>query len=459
MATKTTTAPPKPGTAEWEVLSPDALSSLRADYEANPSYRLMQNAVTQHDVNEIALDRSVVTGSTHTFSKALDGWAPTHQGRSGRCWLFAGLNLLRVDTMKLLNTKRFEFSQSFLMFWDKVERSNFFLESIMDTVDRPVEDRTVAWLLETPSEDAGQWDMFVALVKKYGVVPKEAMPETESSGNTARMNSILYYQLRQAAQRIRQLHARGAGLDSIREAKREALKVVYRVLRIHLGTPPSRFEWQWNDSDGEFHRDGSITPLEFADRYVATPLDELVSLVHDPRETSPMGRTYTIDFLGNVVGGSSVKYLNIDIDLMKEITLRLLLEDRPVWMGCDVGKQMHRELGIWDAHLYDYSGVYDAGFDLNKAGRLDYHQTTMTHAMLFTGVDVVDGRPRRWRVENSYGEEVGDKGFFLMNDSWFNEYMFEIAAPRGYLPSRLQDALDREPIVLPPWDPMGSLAR
>ena len=446
------------GVSLRERLTQDDIAELQSDFAANPSYRLMQNAVAQYDVNEIALDRSVVTAASHSYSNVLDSWSPTDQGNTGRCWLFAGLNLFRVDAMKALNVKQFEFSQNYAMFWDKVERANFLLESIISTADRPVDDRTVAWLMEAPLEDAGQWDMFVGLVKKHGVVPKTAMPETESSGNTHRMNSILYNVVRQGAKDIRDLYADEAGIDAMRQSKRETLKIVYRVLCIHLGTPPNRFDWQWTDKDGQFHRDGEITPLEFAEKYVSTPVDEYVCLVNDPRKTSPMGRTYAIDFRGNVVGSPSVKYLNIDIELMKEITLRLLLEEKPVWMGCDVGKQMHRKLGMWDAQLFDYAGVYGTEFTLDKAGRLDYGQTQMTHAMLFTGVDVVDGRARRWRVENSYGEALGDKGFCMMNDSWFNEYMFEIAAPKSYLPEDLQRALDTEPILLPPWDPMGALA-
>lgn len=446
-------------TIEREHLSAKHVSEMRTDFEGRSSNLLMQNAVTQYDVNDIALDRSIVTGATHTYSHVLDSWSPTDQGRSGRCWLFAGLNLFRVDTMKELDVNQFEFSQSYMMFWDKIERANFQLESFIETADRPVDDRTVTFLLEQPVQDAGQWDMFVNLVRKHGVVPKSAMPETESSGNTMRMNSILYYQVRQGAKRIRDLHARGADLEALREIKHDTLQTIYRALCIHLGTPPSRFDWQWKDKDGKFHRDGEITPQEFAQKYVTTPMDDYACIVHDPRETSPIGRTFTIDYLGNIVGGSAVKYLNIDIELMKEITMRQLLDDKPVWMGCDVGKQMHRQLGIWDANLFDYAGVYDTDFSLDKAARLEYQQTRMTHAMLFTGVDVVDGIPRRWRVENSYGDAIGDKGFFLMNDSWFDEYMFEIAAPKSYLPADLQKALDDEPIVLPPWDPMGSLAR
>ena len=201
-----------------------------------------------------------------------------------------------------------------------------------------------------------------------------------------------------------------------------------------------------------------MTPLEFAEKYITTPMEDYVCLVHDPRSVNLPGRTYTVQYLGNVVDGTQIKYLNVDIELMKDIAMRMLQDGKPVWMGCDTGKQMHRDKGLWDAELFDYSSVYDAEFSMNKEERLEYHQTAMTHAMLFTGVDVVDGEPRRWRVENSWDDKVGEKGFFLMNDSWFAEYMFEIAAPMSYLPQELQHALDLEPVVLPPWDPMGSLA-
>ena len=439
-------------------LTPETLARLRDSFQARPENRLMQNAVAQRDVNEIALDRAIVTGATHTFSTVLDDWGATNQAKSGRCWLFAGLNLFRSETIKMLNVKHFEFSQNYILFWDKLERTNFLLESIIETADRPVDDRTVAWLLGSSLQDGGQWDMFINLVKRHGVVPKTAMPESESSSNTGRMNSILSYQYRQGAKQIRDLYASEAGLSEMRQAKHETLRVIYDVLCIHLGTPPSRLDWQWTDKDGHFHRDGEMTPLEFAQKYVVTPVDDYVCLVHDPRSTSPIGRTFTVEYLGNMVDGSPVKYLNVDIELMKDITLRLLQDHKPVWMGCDTGKQMHRGLGLWDAQLFDYPSVYNADFSLEKAARLEYHQTRMTHAMLFTGVDVVDEKPRRWRVENSWDDKVGDKGFFLMNDSWFNEYVFEIAAPKGYLPEDLQKALEEEPIVLPPWDPMGSLA-
>jgi bleomycin hydrolase len=440
-------------------LDQQQLAGFRSAFQASPNGRLMQNVVTQRDVNEVALNRAIVAEATHSFSNTLDDWSVTNQARSGRCWMFAGLNVFRPESRSVLNVKQFEFSQSYLMFWDKIERANFLLEAIIETADRPVDDRTVAWLLQRGVEDGGQWDMFISLVRKHGAVPKSVMPETESSSNSARMNMMLNYQYRQGARRIRELYAGEAGLDELRRSKGDTLKALYQVLCVHLGTPPERFFWQWTDKDGKFQRDGELTPREFAEKYIVTPMEDYICLVHDPRQSSPVGRTFTIQYLGNVVDGPTIKYLNVGIQVMKDIAQRMLLDGKPVWMGCDTGKQMHRDKGLWDADLFDYSGVYNVDFSLDKAARLEYHQTRMTHAMLFTGVDVVDGQPRRWRVENSWDDKVGDKGFFLMNDSWFAEYMFEIAVPRSYLPADLQKAWEQEPIVLPPWDPMGSLAR
>jgi len=429
------------------------LKLFRSDFERDPSAKTSQNAVTQTTIDDVAMVRDVVQSTDFTFSTHLDDWKVTNQKKSGRCWLFAALNLLRVPVIKKLKVKEFEFSQNWAMFWDKFERANWFLQHILDTSDREIDDRTVAFLLTDPIGDGGQWNMFVNLVQKHGLVPKSAMPETESSSCTMKMNMILKWKLRDGALQLRDA---GENVESVRQ---EILSGVWRILCIHLGTPPTSFMWQWQDKDKKFHRKGEMTPQEFAAEYIETPLDEYVCLVNDPRESSPLMRTYTVECLGNVVGGDKVIYLNVDTDTMKSLTQKTLEDGKPVWMGCDVGKMFRRDVGIWDAELFDFEGVYGTPLGLDKAGRLNYHQTLMTHAMLFTGVDVVEGNPRKWRVENSWGdEEVGVKGFQVMNDSWFDEYMFEVAIEKKYLPEKLVSALEEEPIVLAPWDPMGSLA-
>jgi bleomycin hydrolase len=228
------------------------------------------------------------------------------------------------------------------------------------------------------------------------------------------------------------------------------------MLCIHLGTPPTSFDWQWRDKDNKFHRKGAMTPQEFAEEYVDVDWRNYVCIVNDPR--NEYYQTYTVDYLQNVAGGPSVVYLNVPSEEMKSVTQKLLEDGIPVWMGCDVGKEMDRKGGYWDANLFNVSDLYGVEYGMNKENRLQHGQTMMTHAMLFTGVDVVDGKPRRWRVENSWGGDTGQKGYYTMNDSWYDEYMFEIAAPKDYLTEKMLKGLETEPVVLPAWDPMGSLA-
>ena len=448
------------GTGHDGAVSDKDIADFRTSFEADPSARIAQNAVTSTDINDVALNRSIVTETDFSFSTLLDDWDVTNQKQSGRCWMFAALNLMRVGAMKTMNLKNFEFSQNYMFFWDKFERANYFLEQIIDTADRDLDDRTVAFMLGGPIDDGGQWNMFMNLVRRHGVVPQSVMPETQSSSSSGRMNASLKHKLREGARTLRGMVAEGRSAEEVVSAKQTMLGTIWRILCVHLGTPPTDFDWQWNDKDQVFHRDGRMTPQAFAEKYVDLPLDDFVCLVNDPRPSSPYGRTFTVDRLGNVMGGEKVLYLNIEIDLMKSITRSVLESGEPVWFGCDVGPHMQRKLGLWDRDLFKYDDLYGEEFSLDKAGRLQHHQSLMTHAMLFTGVDVAEGTTRRWRVENSWGSDrSGRKGFYTMNDSWFDEYMFEIAARRSALPQELQSAFEQDPIVLPAWDPMGSLAR
>ena len=438
-------------------LTAETFASLERSV-GTPAFRLAQNAVTQVAADDVALDRAVVFNTNHSFSNVLDDWSVTNQKNTGRCWMFAGLNLLRVATMRKMSLKGFEFSQNYTMFCDKIERANYFLEAIIATAARDVDDRTVAYLVSRPVSDGGQWNMFANLVTKHGLVPKAFMPETKSSSASGRMNSVLSYKLREAARRLRDMYASAATTEELRAEKERILGVIYRILCIHLGTPPSRFVWQWADNERNFHRDGEMTPQEFATTYVDGSVDDYVCLVHDPRSSSPGGRTFTVEYVGNVVEGGIVKYLNVDVIFMKQLARQSIERGEPVWFGCDTGKMSRRDLGIWDRDLYDFGALYETAFTLDKAARLNYHETQMTHAMLFTGMDIIDDSVRRWRVENSWGDEPGRKGFFVMNDNWFDEYVFEVAVRRSDLSAELQHAPEQEPIVLPAWDPMGALA-
>ena len=432
------------------------VAELRKGFDAESSNKVAQNAVTNVQLPDLTLNRDLVQDIDDSFSTKLDDWKVTAQMRSGRCWLFATLNLLRVGAMKKMKLKNFEFSQAHIHFWDKFERANHLLEAIIETSDRPVDDRTIHFLLSDPIGDGGQWNMAMNLIRKHGLVPKSAYPESDSSSATRWMNAELKNILRSSACEIRAIVDGGGSVEEAREHKEKRIADIWNMLCIHLGTPPKTFNWQWRDKDDEFHRNGRMTPQQFAAEFVDIDWEDYVCIVNDPR--NEYYQTYTIDFLQNVAGGPPVVYLNVPNKEMKAITQKLLEDGMPVWMGCDVGKEMDRKRGLWDADLFDVEGLYGIEYGMDKADRLRHNQTMMTHAMLFTGVDVVNGRPRRWRVENSWGDKTGQKGYYTMNDSWYDQYMFEIAAPTSYLNEKMQAGLETEAVVLPAWDPMGSLA-
>ncbi len=430
-------------------------------FATEPRNRLALNAVAAGKVQIVARNReAVVRGEQRTFSHVVKTADITNQKQSGRCWMFAGLNVLRVEAMKRLKVDQFEFSQTYLQFFDKLEKANYFLETMIATADEPTDGRLISFLLTDPIQDGGQWDMFADLVRKYGLVPKTAMPDTESSGESMPMNGVLRTKLREFAAELRRRKAAGESTAELRRRKDEMLETIYRMIAIHLGRPPREFEWQWRDSDDAFHRDGTITPLEFYERYVGVELDDYVSLINCPTPDKPFGALYTVQYLGNVVGGTPVRYVNVDIATFKKAAAAQIAAGQPVWSGCDVGKMSERDQGALDSEMYDLELLYATRFGADKAERVEYGHSVMTHAMALTGVDLDDdGRPRRWKVENSWGDKVGDKGYFVMSDRWFDEYMFEVVIDRRHLPKRVVKVLDTEPVVLAPWDPMGSLAR
>ncbi len=446
--------------ADPRAVSPELLQRLAAPFSSDPRRRAAMHAIRKNGVQAVALNQDAVVAQQYTFSHEIETGPITNQRHSGRCWMFAGLNTLRVPVKEKCGLKEFELSQVYQMFWDKFERANYFLESILETLAEPLAGRLVSWLLMGPVDDGGQWDMFVNLVEKYGVVPKYVMPETFHSGESGGMNRLLVVKLREDAVALRAAHRReGAAPEALRARKQEMLAEIYRLLVQCLGEPPTRFDFEYRDKDGGFHRDPGLTPQAFYSRYVGLDLDAYVSVINAPTADKPFDRTYTVKFLGNVHGGRDVLYLNVDIDALKRAALAQLLAGEPVWFGCDVGKLSDRDSGVMDTALFDYEGALGVPFRLDKAQRLDYGESRMTHAMVFTGVHMVDGVPRRWKVENSWGKEPGRDGYFVMSDSWFDEFMYQVVVRKRFLPERLRAALAQPPVQLEPWDPMGSLAR
>lgn len=440
-------------------ISPEMMERFQASFRSLPQHRVLMNAIKKNGIQSVAMNQEVLVEMQYTFSTELETGEITNQKNSGRCWMFAGLNVLRGHVAKKCQLKSFELSQSYQMFWDKFEKSNYFLESILETLDEPTDGRLISWLLMQPVNDGGQWDMFVNLVEKYGVVPKHVMPETHHSSKSREMNRLITRKLREYAVTLRNAyHAKQLSVESLRAEKQTMLGEIYRILCFFLGEPPKTFDFEYRNEEKEFHRDEHLTPQDFYKKYVDVNLADYVSVIHAPTADKPFGHTYTVQYLGNVKGGKAVKYLNVEMSTFRSLALQQLEAGEPVWFGCDVGQMLDRDAGIMDMNLYDYESALSVPFQMSKEDRLNYGESLMTHAMVFTGVNVVNGQPNRWKVENSWGPEPGNKGFFIMSDEWFDEYMYQIVVRRDYLSAELQAALDTPPVELKPWDPMGSLA-
>jgi bleomycin hydrolase len=300
--------------------------------------------------------------------------------------------------------------------------------------------------------------MIVSIFQKYGVVPKTAMPESNSSSSSRELNTYLNKKLRKDASVLRRLVADGKTSEEIQTIKATMLQEVYNFLAISLGTPPETFDFEYRDDEQAYHLDRGLTPQSFYEKYVGVNLDDYVSIINAPTTDKPYNQSYTVEMLGNVVGGKEVKYLNVDMEMFKKLAIAQLEQGESVWFGCDVGQSSTRDTGIMSLDAYDVNDLFDVDFDMTKAERLDYGESLMTHAMVLTGVDLVDGQPTKWKVENSWGEKVGDKGFFVASDAWMDEYTYQIVVRKDLLTAEQLAAFAAEPTVLAPWDPMGALA-
>jgi bleomycin hydrolase len=437
----------------------DQISKYQKNLDNRKDSKVIERAVTHQGILESSEDFAAEGKMNPVFSIDLSTGKVADQKQSGRCWMFAALNTMRIHLMNTYNVPDdFELSQNYTNFWDKFEKSNYFLENVLKTADKPLDSRKVAWLMATPQQDGGQWDMLCALIEKYGIVPKSAMPETFSSSRSRELNKFLNLKLRHDAVTLRELVADHASDAKIAETKDTMMNEVYRMLTYALGEPATKFDFEYRDKDKNYHFDAGITPQEFFKKYVNLNLEDYVSLINSPTADKPFNKTYTIEMLGNVVNGRPVKHLNLEMSELKKLAIKQLQNGESIWFGSDVGQSSNTKKGIMDTDLYAPDELFDSDLSMSKAERLDYGESLMTHAMVITGVDLVDGKPTKWKVENSWGEKVGTKGYFVMSDDWMNEFVYQFVINKKYLTDAQLEAQKQEPIVLKPWDPMGALA-
>ncbi|MCI8638840.1 MAG: C1 family peptidase [Coprococcus sp.] len=440
-------------------ITSENLKAFESAFDADRANQVAMNAVVNNGIHNSSRNSRALQDNPYVFSVSLKQGKITNQKESGRCWMFAALNVMRFKAMHDLNVKTFELSQAYPLFYDKLEKSNYFLNSVLETLDEPVGGRLISYLLQMPVNDGGQWDMFCNLVKKYGVVPISAYPETNLSSATREMNIYLTEKLREDACILRKHHAQGAKMEELQSLRTQMMEEIYRFLCICLGKPPKTFDFEYQDKEDGFHRDCGLTPHAFFEKYIHMNLDDYVSLINAPTADKPYSRSYTVKFLGNVKEGKKVRYLNLEIGELKKAAIAQMQDGNPVWFGCDVGKRSDRESGVMDLDTFRLEELLNTTFTMNKAERLDYGQSLMTHAMVFQGVNLdKNGAPNRWRVENSWGKEAGTEGYYVMTDRWFDEYIYQVVVNKKYLSDEQIQAYESEPIELEPWDPMGSLA-
>lgn len=443
-------------------LKVDTLNTWKSSIKSDSQSALAATVLRNVDAETVLVNRDQkIYGQINLFNNAIEkeGAPVTNQKASGRCWLFATTNVMRIPIMKKYNLEKFTLSPSFLFFYDKLEKSNYFLDQIIKTADEEVDSRLIQHLLTDPICDGGQYGMVVNILEKYGLVPDSAFPDTCNTLASRRMNFMITTSLRQYAQELREAIAQKKSATEVEEMRETMMKDVHRMLCLFLGTPPGpndKFTWEWVDKDKKY---GSLetTPLEFYKEIVEEDSSTTVSLLNDPR--NDYNRIIKIDRLGNVVGAPDVSYLNVDIDTLAKYAVERIKNNKGVFFGAHTPIYMDKKLGIMDLDLWDYKLV---GFnpEQQKADRLRYHQSLMTHAMVFTAVHLdSEGKPLRWRVENSWGEDVGQKGYWTMTHDYFKEYIYQIVVEKNEIPDLVQYLDDKSPIVLPPWDPCGALAR
>ena len=441
-------------------LTLNQVNKYKIAFNSCKPYESSMNALTRSKLEDVTMDWETFRQIDHTYSNVISSEMKevTNQKSSGRCWGFAALNLMRIDLAKKYNLNNFEFSQSYFMFFDQLEKANYFLENIISTLEEPFDSRLMMWLLSDPVNDGGQWDMFVNLIEKYGVIPQSAMPESFQSSRSHMMNRVITRKLRENAATLRNNHLKKTKITELRKQKEEMMTNIYKMLCICLGTPPETFNWQVRNKKKKFKRFNNLTPMDFYKKHVDIVLSDKVCLIHCPMSNKGMNKHYTVSYLGNVVGGQAISYANVEINVMKRVTAKSIKSGEAVWFGCDVGKMFHRDLGVMDMNLYDYELLFGTDFTMDKKTKLEYGDSVMTHAMLLTAVDMQGSQPIKWRIENSWGEKGGDKGYMLMMDKWFEEYTYEVVVDKKYLPKKVLEIFDNEPVALNPWDPMGSLA-
>ena len=439
-------------------LSPEMIERIEVRFNNLGDRQNLINAVTNNNIQSLSLNRKKLIAHNPHINHKLKESGITNQKSSGRCWLFAGLNVFNPVLMAKLNLSSFELSEPYLAFWDKMEKANLFLEEIIDLRNRPITDRKLEIILDNPIGDGGWWHYVTDLIDKYGVVPVSAMPETEQSSSTGAINRLINRKLRATASELRQMHAAGLSEDDLRRRKEEILTDIYTLLVFAYGKPPESFTFRYEDKDSTISEPSNYTPRSFYKEFLTADIPKFAIIMDNPNKE--YGRLYQIESSCNMADKPDMTLLNLPIDRIKQYCLKALLDSQAVWFACDVGKENYRDSGIMAVDIYNYNATFNIDFKITKADRINYRDSYPNHAMVLLGVDTTaEGHPAKWLVENSWGTKKGDDGYWYMYDDWFDEYVYVAVVDKRLLRPEDRDALAQKPVVLPVWDPFWKALR
>ena len=427
-------------------------------YKADKTQTVFRHALVKQSLIDAVASADESKDIDFNFDIEVKTMKATNQKSSGRCWIFAASNVIREKIANKLNIPDFEISQSYLAFYDKLEKCNYFMESVIELIDKDYDDRTLSFLLREGVGDGGQWDMLVNVINKYGICPKNVYDETFNSSNSMQLNRLLNFNLRKFTSEAKISYAK-KGMAPVKRLKDQYLKKFYSLLISLYGIPPKEFNFEYTDREGNCHRTKFDSPLAFKEKYLGNYLDEFVSIINAPTNDKPFGKTFTVKYLGNVCGGKPVTHLNLKMKRMKDLIVNQLKDNQIVWFGSDVSFFGDRKGGVWSDKAFDFETPTGLSYMMNKGESLDYRSSAMNHAMCITGVSLRGKTPTKWKIENSWGTENGHQGYYIMSASWFDQFTYQAVINKKYLNEEELEALKEEPIELKPWDPMGSLAR
>ena len=430
-------------------ITQELLERFRAQEAERKELRTLQAALAKAEMKDLAFVPTAAAKLNGDFAIELKTRGVTWQQNSGRCWLYAVLNILRERISETCNLDKFELSANYLSFYDKLEKANNFLELVIENAGKPLNDRMMEYVLEGVG-DGGYWDMATDLVAKYGVVPSWVMPETWQSTHTAKFLKLLNTLLRKDAVRLRAVIAAGGDAQAEKEAM---LEEVYRMECIAFGEPPRTFAFEYRDREGVFHADRELTGRSFYEKYLGDVLGDYITVTNHPTHGLPMDLYYVFHYMGSMANRDVIN-LNLTLEEMEELTLKQLRDGEPVWFGCDSGAWGDRDKGVWDPDSLDFSGLMGGvDFTMSKGDRLETHDSFATHAMIFVGVNFDEnGKPDRWKIENSWGEEVGKKGYFVCSEKYFREFVYEVIVRKKHLTEAQLALLEGEPRRIQPWE-------